>query len=925
MYWNYSLLPQINLFVKGRIQEEDANRQILTAKTILEKLHEQPGQILADEVGMGKTFVALATAISVALQDQEKRPVVVMIPSGLKEKWAKDLSVFVQKCLPENMQSQIKSGIAVNNVEFLKFLDDDPSDRKNIIFLTHSALTRQLNDSWVKLAIIQRALYRRRNTDQIYKSLKRFGARILMFQTKYENAEDLIEELLQSPTNKWIDIIPQKYDDSEIDDPVPIQIAEILKQIESNEFDALLYLLNKMPANESNNTKARLTEFRKELNDILIPIWSRCIVELTHSLPLLIMDEAHHLKNSKTQLARLFQQREEEKKINEGQLFDVFERMIFLTATPFQLGHVELCNILDRFKGTNWCNMRHFNQDEYSKSIQDLRGLLDRTQESALRFDNAWSNLKPEDMIVNKNLIEDQEVWWERLCSSSRETLNLAQTDILGRFLELQKLMKYSEIELRKYLIRHVKQQKLSGQYAGTDRRKTLPGSAIIDGNIGDMGLIVSDDAMLPFLLAARLSSLNPESRPVFAEGLSSSYETFLYTRKTKWEEDPTDEDEEYILVKPEIDKESEWYLSQIESLVSDKSKQIEHPKVKATVDKVIDLWNKGEKVLVFCHYIQTGKILHLAISRAMRDLVLEKASRLMGCPRDIVSRELDRIGKKFDEGYSLQKQFQAQILALIGVHETLKPYTDDLYAIITRYFRTPSFLVRFFPLSERFSDENAIEKAFESQDFSGLTLKNLIENFLSFLANKCGDEERKMYLEALKSIQSGEIRLGRRGEPDSNDNNEENVLPNVRLVNGKTESKTRQNLMLTFNTPFYPDVLIATSVMAEGVDLHLNCRFIIHHDLCWNPSTLEQRTGRIDRIGAKVEQCGQPINIYHPYIAATQDEKMYKVVMDRARWFNILMGEKYEDSFERTEKYSSRLNLPIKLVEQVSFKLNIV
>jgi superfamily II DNA/RNA helicase len=181
------------------------------------------------------------------------------------------------------------------------------------------------------------------------------------------------------------------------------------------------------------------------------------------------------------------------------------------------------------------------------------------------------------------------------------------------------------------------------------------------------------------------------------------------------------------------------------------------------------------------------------------------------------------------------------------------------------------------------------------------------------------------MYLEALKSIQSGEIRLGRRGEPDSNDNNEENVLPNVRLVNGKTESKTRQNLMLTFNTPFYPDVLIATSVMAEGVDLHLNCRFIIHHDLCWNPSTLEQRTGRIDRIGAKVEQCGQPINIYHPYIAATQDEKMYKVVMDRARWFNILMGEKYEDSFERTEKYSSRLNLPIKLVEQVSFKLNIV
>src|SRR4030095_3404007 len=100
------------------------------------------------------------------------------------------------------------------------------------------------------------------------------------------------------------------------------------------------------------------------------------------------------------------------------------------------------------------------------------------------------------------------------------------------------------------------------------------------------------------------------------------------------------------------------------------------------------------------------------------------------------------------------------------------------------------------------------------------------------------------------------------------------------------------QNLMLTFNTPFYPDVLIATSVMAEGVDLHLNCRFIIHHDLSWNPSTLEQRTGRVDRIGAKVEQCGKSLEVYLPYVAATQDEKMDKGVMARERCVHRLMGE---------------------------------
>ena len=135
---------------------------------------------------------------------------------------------------------------------------------------------------------------------------------------------------------------------------------------------------------------------------------------------------------------------------------------------------------------------------------------------------------------------------------------------------------------------------------------------------------------------------------------------------------------------------------------------------------------------------------------------------------------------------------------------------------------------------------------------------------------------------------------------------------------------ETRQNLMLTFNTPFYPDVLIATSVMAEGVDLHLNCRHIIHHDLSWNPSILEQRTGRIDRIGAKVEQCGKSMEVYLPYVAATQDEKMFKVVMDRERWFNILMGEEYKEDLMSTEKIAERIPLPDDIVKELAFKLEV-
>ena len=107
-----------------------------------------------------------------------------------------------------------------------------------------------------------------------------------------------------------------------------------------------------------------------------------------------------------------------------------------------------------------------------------------------------------------------------------------------------------------------------------------------------------------------------------------------------------------------------------------------------------------------------------------------------------------------------------------------------------------------------------------------------------------------------------------------------------------------------------------------EGVDLHLNCRYVIHHDLCWNPSNLEQRTGRIDRIGAKVERCGEPIQVYMPFVGETQDEKMYRVVMDRERWFNVVMGEQYSVGARSTEERASRIEFPLSAARELGFDL---
>jgi hypothetical protein len=50
------------------------------------------------------------------------------------------------------------------------------------------------------------------------------------------------------------------------------------------------------------------------------------------------------------------------------------------------------------------------------------------------------------------------------------------------------------------------------------------------------------------------------------------------------------------------------------------------------------------------------------------------------------------------------------------------------------------------------------------------------------------------------------------------------------------------------FNSPFWPKVLVTTSIGQEGLDLHPWCNSLAHWDLATGPVALEQREGRITR-----------------------------------------------------------------------------
>jgi hypothetical protein len=71
-------------------------------------------------------------------------------------------------------------------------------------------------------------------------------------------------------------------------------------------------------------------------------------------------------------------------------------------------------------------------------------------------------------------------------------------------------------------------------------------------------------------------------------------------------------------------------------------------------------------------------------------------------------------------------------------------------------------------------------------------------------------------------------------------------ALTDVKL-DGKQVQTTKQ-VRSAFNSPFWPFVLVSTSIGQEGLDFHQYCHAIVHWDLPTNPVDLEQREGRIHR-----------------------------------------------------------------------------
>jgi Helicase conserved C-terminal domain len=66
--------------------------------------------------------------------------------------------------------------------------------------------------------------------------------------------------------------------------------------------------------------------------------------------------------------------------------------------------------------------------------------------------------------------------------------------------------------------------------------------------------------------------------------------------------------------------------------------------------------------------------------------------------------------------------------------------------------------------------------------------------------------------------------------------------------LDGAPQGTRKERVRAAFNSPFWPFVLVSTSVGQEGLDFHHYCHAITHWNLPSNPVDLEQREGRIHR-----------------------------------------------------------------------------
>lgn len=659
---------------KTRIKDpRDAIRQAATVDALLERFfHRNPNhrweiQILADEVGMGKTFVALGTAFSVleAMRDGDAvddlsgcyQKVLIITPnnSALFSKWRQEVGEFVKRCVKPEHRDQAGRWFAaapVDRIDDLTYELRRPGAAPRVIVANMRIFGGgQLRNYDLKRRYLLGILFRH------------WGVRF-----KGEQRERLLKGAPDGwPANPgWL----HEFTDREWEQLhfAEDELLAAVRQLDHRDecVEKLLEMCREIAVPYTRNRDEMFAGVERQLVYVYRELMAYLI---NRSLPLVIVDEAHNWKNGPTSGSNGY----------EG--FTTLigcraRRALLVTATPFQLRPSEMLEILKVGEVLRTCPTEVASAERQSRLRQHREAVIEPVlkcaERASRRFSKAWSKLP---QTVTRQVIQSA---WEsgpvaqarsRLRELARQTgvvkadelehtIDLALSDVHPDVRQLLReglrLFVYNSdlsCELGALVIRHRRRTehrlfRVGNEYqAGADRIRERPDRHVLHAA---PGVDVLGEGELPHYLLMRCVSemKGGKGRSSLGSALTGCYSTLIDSSEGR-------------AVKTRLGgtEVGGMYLDLLMRMVGQKQDP-KHPKVREVVEAVLRNWKAGEKTLIFCFRTNTANRLHDIIDRRIHDELKRRQDRCMGGPeslralrtrltgrdRDLVVLGLDRV-----------------------------------------------------------------------------------------------------------------------------------------------------------------------------------------------------------------------------------------------------------------------------------------
>ncbi|OOM78825.1 SNF2-related protein [Clostridium sp. BL-8] len=898
-----------------RIDIGSGKLQTKTCAAIISMLKNTPGIILGDDVGMGKTYIAFATAVYY-LSKYRSKPVIIVTPSTLlNNKWYEDISNFIEV--------NLNKGITFLKKEHIAKIDDNSTSY--IYDIAHKALNAKVLLIPVNVFSNMGHKYEKSFFLSCWFRHKRFHGKTREKVLKALGGDESVRN-------------PSDFYDMGISyENIPDLWYEKLDEVDVSKSIIDDYTINCI-WNE-------LKELRYKAINSVMPKSS-----------LLILDEAHKIKNEYTVKRQAL----------EHSIMGKFNKAIFLTATPFQLDEGELKVIMSLFEKGNSTKAEILQFREKVNSLfLEMRKYMELTKqfEDYVRNLNAGDNFLLEQLIlgniqeeINYDVEETYKVY-KSVCEQKAILEKVMRTIIVrnvkkkdvyrkeiigaldsnekeGISLSKEAYLPFALMEKAIYeildrgdmtFIANIKQSFTSSFETASKvsiYNKDLPSLKMLrDMEINNIKHPkinhVSDDVVKylkkgekTLIFCNRIETAK-ELKAKISDRLNKSYESDInklfqsnlegfdnYCRRFYNKQDSL-----WVLL-----QENYIYSVLIPIIEACGEKKTVLPKARDINKEVSNLYsryNSGVKAnymylkriiehLVFKVVLDKLKNWEKKISKEQKQTaenILDAKYVSLGLNLEQDDYEVDSENDEIKEELrNISDRIIYNILNYKGIWERyrenlnkLNPSErDELVSSMISFLRKDKrFFVELKNISEKYKDKDEsfwVNKTFKKGDL--LDWEKAYERFINNYLNAPTATRENMKL----GLKSSDV---------------------VGVATGETGDVLKEKLKAGFNTPFYPQVLISIKTLQEGLDLQIECKRIIHYDLEWNPASLEQRVGRIDRINSltaklREEDKDVTLDVFYPYIKNTIDESIYKTVKDREKWFNLILGGTPQwDTFE--------------------------